>query len=1256
MQVIKQADGRVLQTFGYRFISEDLHPSSSYQRSTTFFVRDIWTTGMYQIEVATDVTNTVFEFEYENNNEASQNMQIVQSLADLVISDANGTVSQNLISGESVLVLNWTVTNVGPGATGGDRIIDTVVVIQCNGRCVRRTLESVVTMTNLLPESNYNVANREFPIPSEISGNIRIEITTSFNGLESGTGSNVIDIFLTIPCLSPLLETRNLTISNAFDELDSFTAGEDIKLTWSTVNVGNLTALTNSVTAIVSLVSQKRHPLRNVLLTSALVPSDSLQVNISVRLPLTVNGIVSFTVSYEQDESVCVSVSPVYFGPYSINPPPTPSLEVSDVGWEILQSGTAIFVSWRVTNVGNTMIAESEWYDEVTIVSDISLGTDNSFSLGVFPTFGQMETGQSYSTSKTLPVPQNAAGTVSVAVTSTYELVPGEPLLLGTAVAQSRVLLTLPEPGIPDLAVTNITGFPLNVSFGSFITIRYEVQNMGASTTSSSWTDCIYLVQPFFEELVVKSTRIGVLDTKDKYITTVGFRIPFALNGLAQIQVATDVTLQERESNRENNVKLSSQFNLYEGPRGDLVAAISSSALDLGSGEPFTFRYNVTNVGPATIENAWIDAIYLSQDSSVDPFDTRLSSSPTSATLASGDTFQKNVEVFLPFDLPAATYYLIVDIDSRGEVFEEDENNNIDQMTFDIRGGFSSDLAVTSVNAPVTASFGASIAIDWVVENLGLQMVRGYKCDTVYLSDNEEWSIMDYEVGRICNSFLLDGLSSVPLNTDIVSLEAQVPLVPSGELYTIVRTRSNVRDLRLENNIGIDDNVVIVSLPLLELEVPLSAQLEFMQRLAYRIPSVPSDETLIVSLESTSNFGVNSLFLRFNDVASPHLFDSASQGQLSANQTVVLTPTRQGEYYLLVQNNGVLDNRESYNPSTITLSAKIAAFEIMDIKPRQVAPLGMVTISVEGTVFPEDIYAKIRNRESGFELDAVEVFRFSSQELFATFDLSSTDVGSSFDLILNNVAEFPEALEMINGTQGTTTISVNNPTRLRPFEVGIVDVVISNTGNTDVLSPLLTLSVTTPGEALLINGGPTADWSPSHVFFGSPSKGPAGVLIPGSFARYTFQVRLLYATGTVNVKISSISSDDESIPNLYADDKDFYRPLMYSDERWNRVWDIFLEATGPSHASFMRQMSNVLNQLSVTGSRAPLLEQAMTYQLDLIDGFGDLSAVDVDIVDIQELRNEKGLLTLEYTRTFDSRLSSRTVVGAFGRGWKSLWW
>ncbi|PIK41261.1 APHP domain protein [Apostichopus japonicus] len=435
--VIKQADGRVLQTFGYRFISEDLSPSSSYQRSTTFFVRDIWTTGMYQIEVATDVTNTVFEFEYENNNEASQNMQIVQSLADLVISDANGTVSLNLISGESVLVLNWTVTNVGPGATGGDRIIDTVVVIQCNG---------------------------------------------------SGTGSNVIDIFLTIPCLSPLLETRNLTISNAFDELDSFTAGEDIKLTWFTVNVGNLTALTNSVTAIVSLVSQKRHPLRNVLLTSALVPSDSLQVNISVRLPLTVNGIVSFTVSYEQDESVCVSVSPVYFGPYSINPPPTPSLEVSDVGWEILQSGTAIFVSWRVTNVGNTMIAESEWYDEVTIVSDIVW----------------METGQSYSTSKTLPVPQNAAGTVSVAVTSTYELVPGEPLPLGTAVAQSRVLLTLPEPGIPDLAVTNITGFPLNVSFGSFITIRYEVQNMGASTTSSSWTDCIYLVQPFFEELVVK--------------------------------------------------------------------------------------------------------------------------------------------------------------------------------------------------------------------------------------------------------------------------------------------------------------------------------------------------------------------------------------------------------------------------------------------------------------------------------------------------------------------------------------------------------------------------------------------------------------------------------------------------------------------------------------------------------------------------------------------------------------------------------
>ena len=84
--------------------------------------------------------------------------------------------------------------------------------------------------------------------------------------------------------------------------------------------------------------------------------------------------------------------------------------------------------------------------------------------------------------------------------------------------------------------------------------------------------------------------------------------------------------------------------------------------------------------------------------------------------------------------------------------------------------------------------------------------------------------------------------------------------------------------------------VVINRLDTLQLGVQLDANLDTSQERLYRI-DVPAGATLRVDLNSTANTAANEMFIRYNDVPTPAVFDAAYTGPLAPNQTVTIPTT-----------------------------------------------------------------------------------------------------------------------------------------------------------------------------------------------------------------------------------------------------------------------------------------------------------------------------------------------------------------------------
>ena len=483
-------------------------------------------------------------------------------------------------------------------------------------------------------------------------------------------------------------------------------------------------------------------------------------------------------------------------------------------------------------------------------------------------------------------------------------------------------------------------------------------------------------------------------------------------------------------------------------------------------------------------------------------------------------------------------------------------------------------------------------------------MAEGYKCDTVYLSEDDIWDVTDHQLGEtVCGSITIQPYNqNVGNDMSFQSMEI-TPFIAQQDYSGIVRSRSNIRDLNLANNIGTTQGTLSIQAQSITLDSPTVITLQQGQSKVYRIDGVPAEETLVATLKATTQNTYHDLFLRHEKPPTGFQYDAFSQRALSVDQRCVVRNTRNGTYYLRIESS----TSKMQGDYSVEILVKIATFEISEIIPSRAAPLGNVTILCSGTVIGYAVEAYICSTVNPSVIySAQRVYWFSSEEVYATFDITGVPFGN-YTVKLENkltsaVAELVSSFEILDGIPGQVSLQVLPPRPLRAGENGQLSVFIQNIGNTDIVSPLM--SVSSDGNVLirLLHGAVHSDEvSTTESYQSVASSGPAGILPPGGDSQMYFEIIPGPFLGREEILVSVIP--DLPLPHAYVNEKDALRPANIPENVWDTIWRNTLLAVGSTWTSLQQHASDVATEMSLVHDRRPISsDDIIEYAVKVADG------------------------------------------------------
>jgi RHS repeat-associated protein len=903
----------------------------------------------------------------------------------------------------------------------------------------------------------------------------------------------------------------------------------------------------------------------------------------------------------------------------------TPDLQVTKVTTPIIaNSGKAIRVAWTVTNLDTGSTAVTKWTDKVILSTDNQIGNSDDILLGSFDRNELLNANDSYNRSELVTLPITTGGQYQLFVVTDANENVYEANKENNNVSTSQ-FLTISQQS-PDLQVTQVIA-PTTAESGQSLTINWTVQNFGTNPTNSNyWYEKVYLStdkQISSDDVVLGSVyRSGAIEPSGQYTVSRSFNLPINLQGSYYTLVQTDSENNVFEGSLENNNNgsTSSSTTVSLTPTPDLVIDSIDAPTTGISGQNLAVNWTVRNAGIApTKEMNWYEAFYLSRDQIFDQnTDTYLGYSFFNGNLAAEEIYSKTQSFRLPQGLSGSVYLFAV-TDGGNSIYErtgEDNNVVYDINPITLTLPQPADLVVGTMTIPSNGVAGRNATITYTVTNQGANPVQGNWSDSVYISKDNQWDINDAFLGQVQNS---DELASG--NSYTQTLTAPLPGLVPGDYQVIIRSdiRNQIPESNETNNLKATLDQVNVDLERLTLGIPSTGTLGQNQGVYYRL-DVGAGETLRLKLDSASTTAVNELYIRYGETPTRSLFDAGFSEALSSDQEIVIPTTRGGTYYVLAYGSNVQEGTPNYN-----IEADVLDFSISRLGTSLGSNKGQTTVKISGAKFTvNDVVNLIAT--DGTQRQASKVWWKDSAELWATFDLQGLNIGN-YDVRVSHdtqTATLDDAFIVTNGAIGNLSVSVDAPSALRPGQAGIVTVNYTNTGETDIVAPLLTLvaenaNLKLPEQTELVGS--------SLQFLGINSQGPAGIIPPGASGSLSLLFNPTVDNGSINFSISQ-ASQDQIID--WSNLKDQSKPNNFSDDAWDAIWQNFVTSVGNKAGTYQAVLADNANHLSQLGE----------YTNDAIRLLG---------FELQQVSNS--LLGSNQGDSIDQRFST----GTFGRGGVNDW-
>jgi len=231
-----------------------------------------------------------------------------------------------------------------------------------------------------------------------------------------------------------------------------------------------------------------------------------------------------------------------------------------------------------------------------------------------------------------------------------------------------------------DLRVARVTA-PANAAFGQTIAVTFVVTNAGTAAAAVPWVDRLYLSS----SSGVLGTLLATADAPQVPLppgasstNTISVTLPIGgglVPGSFHLVLAADHGQAVAESDETNNLG-STPMTLALPPLPDLTVASVAGPANARPGQSVAVVYTVRNQGNANAGLVWSETIYLATDS-VGAGLAELATLAFTNTLATSTSVTRTQTVVIPPGGLVGTLWFAVQADSRADVIESNETNNL---------------------------------------------------------------------------------------------------------------------------------------------------------------------------------------------------------------------------------------------------------------------------------------------------------------------------------------------------------------------------------------------------------------------------------------------------------------------------------------------------------------------------------------------------------------------------------------------------
>ena len=476
------------------------------------------------------------------------------------------------------------------------------------------------------------------------------------------------------------------------------------------------------------------------------------------------------------------------------------------------------------------------------------------------------------------------------------------------------------------------------------------------------------------------------------------------------------------------------------------------------------------------------------------------------------------------------------------------------------------DLKVQTVTVPASIAPGQSAAgISYTVVNQGAAAAAGDWQDAVYLSTG---TTIDASATLLAVEPHTGGLAAG--SSYSVSLaDVTIPTLAPGTYHVLVQVdrRGQVSEPAAEkvDEAGASLQTLSLTIPALTIGSPAADTFGTPGQDHYYQVTVTAGQNLLLTVASQAASGTLSISERFGDLPVPGSTDETTAGTSGPGQTLAISPTQAGTYFIDVHSEAGAAASAGY-----TLTATTPALGLLSASPTAVGNAGPSTIEIDGLGLTQATrYALIG---PGGTIAAQSVQFNSGSQALATFDLAGVAAGSytlQATPAVGAVATLSGALTVKAGSGAQLVTSVSGPANVRVGRIYGFTITYANTGDADAVAPLL--QIVAPADTLigLVPDAADLDNSTLQLMALSPD-GPAGVLRPGQQGTITVYFQASPVSPVITV--STITGDDAT-PMEYGPLSPELQGTDIPDAQWAPIYAAFEQEVGPTTGDYVQMLA-----------------------------------------------------------------------------------